>query len=285
MQMKDISHQTHGHDGNEHTMNDHLSVETPEQININFKKAGIGSRFYAALLDTLLLGLLLFIGIYVNFTFISELGDIVGNWLAAIGGVLIFAMYWGYYMVFEITTNGQSPGKMALGIRVIKEGGYPINFSDSAIRNLVRIVDFLPFFYGTGLLVMLINGNWQRLGDLAAGTIIVKTSRKGLNKAGESLTPDTSHVDQSTEERLYSDWIQPMLVTDNELQMIREYLHRRPILSPIRRLELARTIGSSIADKMGGVGAINYDKFLVEVYELTSDRIKIVDISSEQQQE
>ena len=266
-------------------MNDHLSVETPEQINLNFKKAGIGSRFYAALLDTLLLGLLLFIGIYVNFTFISELGDIVGNWLAAIGGVLIFAMYWGYYMVFEITTNGQSPGKIALGLRVIKEGGYPINFSDAAIRNLVRIVDFLPLFYGTGLLVMLINGNWQRLGDLAAGTIIVKTSRKDLKKTGESLTPDISHVKQSTEERLYSDWIQPMLVTEYELQMIREYIHRRPKLSPIRRLELARTIGGPIAEKMGGEGTINYDKFLSEVYELTSDTSNTVDISSEQQKE
>ena len=260
------------------TMNDHLSVETPEQININFKKAGIGSRFYAALLDTLLLGLLLFIGIYVNLSFITELGVIIGNWLSAIGGVMIFAMFWGYYIIFEITTNGQSPGKFALGLRVIKEGGYPISFADSAIRNLVRIVDFLPFLYGTGLLVMLINGNWQRLGDLAAGTIIVKTSRKELRKTGENLLPDTSQINISTEELLYTDWIQHKLVTEHELEMIREYLHRRPELSAIRRLELARTIGSPIAEKMGGEGAINFDKFLSEVYILkTSD---IADIKS-----
>ena len=158
-------------------MNEQLSVETPEQIDINYQKAGIGSRFYAALLDTLLLVLIILVGSYVNSIFITRLGDIFGKWFGAVGGIVVFALFWGYYMVFEITTNGQSPGKLALGLRVIKEGGYPISFADSAIRNLVRVVDFLPFCYGAGLFVMLINKDWQRLGDLAAGTLVVKTSR------------------------------------------------------------------------------------------------------------
>lgn len=245
-------------------MNDHLSVETPEQININYQKAGIGSRFYAALLDTLLLALIVFIGLYVNYNFLLKFGDVLENWLGAISGLLVFAVFWGYFMVFEITTNGQSPGKYALGLRVIKEGGYPISFGDSAIRNLVRLVDFLPFCYGTGLIVMLINGNWQRLGDLAAGTLVVKTNRKTNVDLNQSINP----IDISSDENLYSDWIQPMLVTDSEFDMIREYLRRRPELSPIRRLELARTIGRSIAEKMGGESAINFDKFLLEVYKL-----------------
>lgn len=267
-------------------MNDHLSVETPEQININFKKAGIGSRFYAALIDTLLLGLLLFIGIYVNLTFINEIGSFLGNWLGAIGGVLIFAMFWGYYMIFEITTNGQSPGKYALGIRVIKEGGYPISFADAAIRNLVRLVDFLPFLYGTGLLVMLMNGNWQRLGDLAAGTIIVKSDQRDMRKSSESLRPDSSHINLSSTEFLYSDWIQTDLVTDQELDMIREYIHRRPELSPTRRLELARTIGMPIAKKMGGETTISFDKFIVEVHVLmTSDTHNSINKSTELEEE
>ncbi len=263
-------------------MNDYLSVETPEQISINYQKAGIGSRFYAALLDTLLLGLIVFIGVYVNYNFLIELGGFLGNWLGAIGGILIFAMFWGYFMVFEITTNGQSPGKLALGLRVIKEGGYPISFGDSAIRNLVRLVDFLPFCYGTGLLVMLINGNWQRLGDLAAGTLVVKTNRKTKVELNQSISP----INISSDEHLYSDWIQPLLVTDTEFDTIKEYLRRRPELSPIRRLELARTIGRPIAEKMGGEGAINYDKFLAEVYKLkTSNTTKNVHISPEKHEE
>lgn len=249
-------------------MNEQLSVETPEQIDINFQKAGIGSRFYAALLDTLLLVLIIIVGTYVNSHFISELGDILGNWLRAVGGIVVFALFWGYYMVFEITTNGQSPGKLALGLRVIKEGGYPISFADSAIRNLVRVVDFLPFCYGAGLFVMLINKNWQRLGDLAAGTLVVKTSRKRREFTGVNSKVSTPPVNISPQELLYTDWIKPELVTESELGMIREYLSRRPTLSAIRRMELARTIGYPIAEKMGGDGSIRYDKFLEEVYTL-----------------
>ena len=259
-------------------MNEQLSVETPEQIDINFQKAGIGSRFYAALLDTLLLVLIIIIGSYVNSKFISELGDILGNWLRAVGGIVVFALFWGYYMVFEITTNGQSPGKLALGLRVIKEGGYPISFADSAIRNLVRVVDFLPFCYGAGLFVMLINKNWQRLGDLAAGTLVVKTSRKRREFTGVNSKVSTPPVNISPQELLYTDWIKPELVTESELGMIREYLSRRPTLSAIRRMELARTIGYPIAEKMGGDGSIRYDKFLEEVYALkTSEPPKAVE--------
>ena len=103
-------------------MNEQVSVETPEQIDIEFQQAGIGSRFYAALIDTAVLTLISLVGYYVNRRFISELGDIVGNWLGALGGVIVFALFWGYYMVFEVTTNGQTLGKRVLGLRVIKEG-------------------------------------------------------------------------------------------------------------------------------------------------------------------
>ena len=263
-------------------MNEQLSVETPEQIDINYQKAGIGSRFYAALLDTLLLVLIMSIGAYVNYTSITKLGDVLGNWLGAVGSIVIFAIFWGYYMVFEITTNGQSPGKLALGLRVIKEGGYPISFADSAIRNLVRVVDFLPFCYGAGLFVMLINKNWQRLGDLAAGTLVVKTPRKSRELTGVNSKVSTPSVNISREESLYTDWIKPELVTESELEMIREYLLRRSILSAMRRLELARTIGSPIAEKMGNGGAINYNKFLEEVYTLkTSEPPKTVQKKSD----
>ncbi|MCY4401715.1 MAG: RDD family protein [Candidatus Poribacteria bacterium] len=249
-------------------MNEQLSVETPEQIEINYQKAGVGSRFYAALLDTLLLALILFVGTYVNINFIMQLGDVFGKWLGALGGIIIFAILWSYYIVFEITTNGQSPGKRALGLRVIKEGGYPISFTDSAIRNLVRVVDFLPVCYGVGLFVMLINKDWQRLGDLAAGTLVVKTAQSDIKLTSATLNASTSPINITTQENLYIDWIQPELVTDSDFDMIREYLGRRADLSSTRRFELSRTIGKPIAEKMGGEGTIRYDRFLEEVYTL-----------------
>ena len=255
-------------------MNEQLSIETPEQIDISFQKAGIGSRFYAALIDTGLLALILFVGYYVNRNFITELGSALGNWISAIGGILVFALFWGYYMVFEVTSNGQSLGKRALGLRVIKDGGYPVGFADSAIRNLVRLVDFLPFFYGAGLLTMLINGNWQRLGDLAAGTLVVKTARTALKPAGVRSKAEASALNISPQVFNYADWIQPALVTASDLRVIREYLTRRGTLSKLRRSELARTIADPIIKKMDDDRnmqdriVLSYDKFLEEVYAL-----------------
>ena len=190
----------------------------------------------------------------------------LGTWLGAIGGILVFALFWGYYMVFEVTSNGQTLGKRALGLRVIKDGGYPIGFADSAIRNLVRVVDFLPFFYGAGLLTMLINGNWKRLGDLAAGTLVVKMARTDLKPTGESAYVPV--IDIPEEKFDYVGWIRPELVTETEVGVIREYLTRRGTLPKLRRSELARTIASPIIEKMDGSGSISYDKFLEEIYAL-----------------
>ena len=266
-------------------MNEQVSVETPEQIDINFQQAGIGSRFYAALIDTVLLTLISLVGYYVNRRFIYELGDIVGNWLGALGGILVFALFWGYYIVFEVTTNGQSLGKRVLGLRVIKEGGYPIGFADSAIRNLVRIVDFLPFLYGVGLLCMLLNRNWLRLGDLAAGTLVIKTTRTESKLTSRGSQADNRSISIPPREFIYTAWIQPVLVTEAEMRVIREYLARRATLSGPRRLELARTIASPMVEKMGGTGWIGYDRFLEEVYmlktsETTENRTENTDVGA-----
>lgn len=245
-------------------MKEHLSIETPEQIRINYSIAGIGSRFYAALIDIAVMTPIALIGAYVTIRAVTGLDEILGNWLAAIAGVATFAVLWGYYMIFEIATNGQSPGKRALGLRVIKAHGYPISFSDSAIRNLVRIVDFLPFFYGIGLFTMLSNKNWQRLGDLAAGTLVVKEDTK--------VSPNpvrTPTIRKST--FVYADWIQLEQLTDAELASIREYLLRRGTLPRLRRLQLVRAIGAPIARKMGGSNPIDYEVFLEELYALKTN--------------
>ena len=215
-----------------------------------------------------MLTLISLVGYYVNRQFISELGDIVGNWLGALGGIVVFALFWGYYIAFEVTTSGQTFGKLALGLRVIKEGGYPIGFADSAIRNLVRIVDFLPFFYGVGLICMLISKKWQRLGDLAAGTLVIKTPRTELKLTGDGSQADNASISIPPREFLYTAWIQPALVTETEIRVIREYLTRRTTLPDYRRAELARTIARPLVEKMGGTGSIGYDRFLEEIYML-----------------
>ncbi len=248
-------------------MNNHLSIKTPEQIELTYSVAGIGSRFYAAMLDTLLLTLIGVIGGFVIATAITELDDIFGNWLAAIGGLVVFALFWGYYMLFEVTMNGQSPGKRALGLRVIKEGGYPVSFADSAIRNLVRIIDFLPFCYGIGLIAMLMNKNWRRLGDLAAGTLVV---RDGTKSANAGNLPAAQPRPQSA--LTYADWMQPELVTAAELEAVRMYLSRRAMLPKLRRQELARTLAAPIVQKMGGSTRVDYEVFLYELHILMNQQ-------------
>ena len=159
-----------------------LAFDTPENVVFGYQVAGIGSRFLAALVDTILIVILQLI---VNLTLVFIVANISGEsllasgdsgditTLAAIFGLLGFAFLWGYYIFFELLWNGQSPGKRWVGLRVISEDGTPIDIAGALIRNLVRIVDFLPLYYGVGVITMFANRQSRRLGDLAAGTLVV----------------------------------------------------------------------------------------------------------------
>jgi uncharacterized RDD family membrane protein YckC len=160
---------------------DQLSIETPEQVSIRFPLAGMGSRFLAILIDSLLQGAVYFV-LFVVFVIVlsgapkSAAGVLSHNgekWLLA-GLVLVnFVMYWGYFTLFEAFWNGQTPGKRLFKIRVIQTSGRQISFFEAMIRNLLRIVDILPSFYLVGVIAMICNRRQQRLGDLAAATLVV----------------------------------------------------------------------------------------------------------------
>ena len=98
----------------------------------------------------------------------------------------VFVVQWGYYIICEMTMDGASPGKRALGLRVIRDNGLPIGFVQSMLRNLVRVVDFLPWAYGVGLVAAFASRRSQRLGDLAAGTLVVKLGAARAGPAGAS---------------------------------------------------------------------------------------------------
>jgi uncharacterized RDD family membrane protein YckC len=247
-------------------MKEQLSIDTPEQIELNYDIAGIGSRACAAMIDSTLIGVLMWLGWYLMFSvFSSGMDGTLNNWLIAILSLITFSIYWGYYIVFDLVRNGQSPGKRALKLRVIKNGGYPIGFGDSAIRNLVRIVDFLPMFYAIGIVSMILDKRWRRLGDLAAGTLVVK-ERTDLTPAQLVISVDAKS------NFTYADRIRPEMVTPMELSTIREYLPRRRMLSAQRRGQLARTIGQPIAQKMGVEEPIDFNLFLEEVYAMVTRR-------------
>ena len=150
-----------------------LVVATPERVSFGYQVAGLGTRAIAQILDLLILG-----GVLLGLTFaaiaIGQAGfDVVAYLLVIIGG---FVVVFGYFWASEAFWSGQTIGKKLFRLRAVGHRGEPMTFMQAGIRNVVRIVDFLPYGYGVGLVVLFVNGKGKRLGDLAAGTIVVKDS-------------------------------------------------------------------------------------------------------------
>ncbi len=244
-----------------------LKIDTPEQIALELPLAGIGSRFLAMAIDTLIqFGLYLVAGIV--FFLILGLGASVLWYVPstmgpAIGVFILFAIYWGYFAIFEIIWKGQTPGKRFAGIRVIKESGRPINAFEAIGRNLMRAVDGLPGIYGVGLACMMLNKQSRRLGDFVAGTVVVHEKptdevRPTWNTAAESES-GSSGMGQ---------------VTAEELVLIETYLSRRFELDPEVRLRTAIQIADRIKAKTGlqPQAHQHVDDFLEEAARKVRDR-------------
>jgi len=162
---------------------DQLGIDTPEQVELQFSVAGVGSRFVGALIDLLILFAFYFVMFFVLaliFAGASVTGstagtelDTAGKWVLAIFIFLNFLLVWGYYALFEALWRGQTPGKRVMKLRVLKDSGRQITFFESLARNLLRFIDYLPGFYLVGVVTMLCNKRSKRLGDLVAGTIVV----------------------------------------------------------------------------------------------------------------
>jgi uncharacterized RDD family membrane protein YckC len=224
---------------------DQLKIDTPEQIALELPLAGIGSRFLAIAIDTLIqaalyviTGIIFLLVVPEGFSLFTSVPKTLGPALAIFVG---FAIYWGYFAIFEIIWKGQTPGKRVAGIRVIKESGRPINAFEAIGRNLLRAVDMQPgVLYGFGLVCMMLNKQSRRLGDYVAGTVVVHEKpseevRPTWNTASEAGSA-TGGMGQ---------------VTAEELVLIETYLSRRFDLEPDVRLRTAIQIADRIKAKTG----------------------------------
>ncbi|MBB6144880.1 putative RDD family membrane protein YckC [Silvibacterium bohemicum] len=160
---------------------DQLTIDTPEQVALRFPVAGVGSRFLAIFADTVV-QITAYAALILVFVLItasapkSIAGDFTRSgekWLIALVILIHFLMYWGYFALFEAFKNGQTPGKMLFKLRVIQDSGRQITFFEAMTRNLIRVIDMIPSFYLVGVISMLCNRQHKRLGDLAAGTLVV----------------------------------------------------------------------------------------------------------------
>jgi len=155
---------------------DKLIIETPELTSLEYSLAGIGSRFLALAIDTLIqIGTMLLVSLPL-LLLAGGLNELTGggaSWVMAVWILALFLVQYGYFALFETLWHGQTPGKRAMKLRVIKDSGRPIDVYEALVRNLLRIVDSLPGIYAVGIVTALISSQSRRLGDYVAGTVVV----------------------------------------------------------------------------------------------------------------
>lgn len=223
-----------------------IYINTSQNVQINYKISSIGDRLVAYLIDTLVI-----IGIVLGFLLISDwLGTELVFFLAMV--VIFF-----YHLICEITMNGQSIGKRNRGIRVMKKDGNAATFSAYFLRFLLRPIDS---FYGLGLAIIFFTNNNQRIGDLAAGTVVVDVVTE------DELLDQISgqKVSKTNEEIMYSGVTQ---LTDSEIQFIRKVLHKRAKEKyHVNVHELARKIAEKIDVNLDGAVSYYFLERVVQDY-------------------
>lgn len=218
-----------------------LEVRTPESIAFSYELAGVGSRFLAVAIDLaiqLALLLLLVWGVSAGHVHAPRGGGslMYNLWLAG-WVMLLFLVFNGYFMFFETLWNGQTPGKRLLGIRVVRDGGYPVDFMASLIRNLIRLGEMAIGFYAISAVVAVLSPLNKRIGDLAAGTIVIRESRM---ESPETLLREVS-------EPVYA---ATAYVSGEERALIRRFLERRDDLIPQRRTVLAHQLAERVRPRL-----------------------------------
>lgn len=232
-----------------------LTIETPEQIVLEFALASVGSRFLALGVDTLVQGgCFLVLGLLaLGVSRVSPIGAVdVRSWGFALLLLTAFCIYYAYFAVFEALWNGQTPGKRTIGLRVIAASGRPLSVYEAVLRNVVRIADQLPGVYAVGILTVFLTERHQRLGDLAAGTVVVHERPMERHQAGL----DTRDVRTRHDARR----LQP-----DEIALIETFLLRRSDLSNARRARTAQEIAVRIGTRLGVTAVEEHEQFLEDV--------------------
>jgi uncharacterized RDD family membrane protein YckC len=190
-------------------------VEAPEGVAVALRVAGPFPRLGAWLIDQ---------GIRLSvYSTIGGVLGLLGSFGEGIMSILIFVVEWFYPVVFELRTGGRTPGKMAIGLMVVQADGTPITPGAALLRNLLRFADFLPFAYLGGLLCMLSNADFARVGDLAAGTVVVWRDRPAPSARPSTAAPEPPPL--------------PLLL--HEQRAIMDFADRQAGWSEARQLELA----------------------------------------------
>lgn len=227
-----------------------LDVRTPESIALTYHLAGLGSRFLALAIDMAIQGIVawaLLLGLVMAASRMALAGKppplsgnekVVEAIAIALLVTIVFAIFFGYFIAFEALWSGRTPGKKIVGVRVVRDGGYPIDFAAALIRNLIRVGEALVGAYGLSAIAMLVSPENKRLGDIAAGTIVVRESRLAL----PAVTAETAMPEPSYGATRY--------LSGEERALVKRFLERRDGLAPAQRRDLALRLADRIRPRL-----------------------------------
>jgi uncharacterized membrane protein SpoIIM required for sporulation/uncharacterized RDD family membrane protein YckC len=237
-----------------------LLVETPEHVTLDLEIAGVGSRALAALIDVLILAgsalaTLVVLGIVAGF------GVTIGSLGSAVLLLVGFAVWNGYFILFEGLRQGQTPGKRYLGIRVVGDTGNAVGLGAAVVRNLLRIADFLPPPYLIGALLVALHPRGKRLGDMVAGTVVVR------DRPAEAV----ARAPALGRPREVPTLVQIPELTDGEFHVLAEFARRQGQLTPPARVRLATAIAARMAGHPAPSGVTPLDHML-DLYRLERER-------------
>lgn len=260
-----------------------LIIETPERVPLAFALASIGNRFLAVAIDHFIQ----YFSIFVVFWFFSTIANVsnpfaesgvetffseMPKWTIALMILVIFLLFSGYFIFFEWLWNGQTPGKRLMKLRVIREDGRPITLWESIARNLLRIFDALPGgfipIYSIGLITIFFNSRDQRIGDLFAGTVVV---RESLDEAPTFAETFSNPISDSALRRVNphtSFQANVHLLTETEIEIVESFLRRRWDLKERQRIWMAWRVALPLMYKLKpnyDLQTFTYEGFLEEI--------------------
>ncbi|HEX9894590.1 MAG TPA: stage II sporulation protein M [Gemmatimonadales bacterium] len=208
-----------------------LEIETPEHVALDYELAGLGSRGLAAILDTVILTLFTLASVIALGLLVPVRGVVVEVLLV----LLLFLTLWGYFTFFEAFRDGQTPGKRWMGIRVVHDTGHALTFGGAALRNLLRIADFVPPPYLIGGLMVALHPRAKRLGDLVAGTVVIRDQPQQALAATPAPEPEI---------------LGAPLLGDEEFALLKSFRERAVELRPPVRARLAAQVATRLADRL-----------------------------------
>lgn len=214
-----------------------LEIETPEHVRLEYELAGIGSRLAAAVIDLFVLAAWAVAVVVLTTISATLLGSLAG----ALGIALIGLGSLGYFTFFEAYRQGQTPGKRSLGIRVVRATGHPVTFGAAFTRNLLRLADFLPPPYLSGLLLILFHPKSQRLGDIVAGTVVVRDRP-------DPVAETSAHAASRLREQPEIELVGPALA-DDEWRLLSTYRERAGGFDPAVRARLEAQLSARFAER------------------------------------